>query len=306
MAEQAEKEQVDEQLPDQEQGTEIAGQAKASPESLAVEPAAGDEQKPEPGTPPGDAVPLAKHLKVKAGLKSQVESAEKTAEELAAELELYKLAAKQQQQKPEEPAFPKYEDFESEQDWQQAVHEYTVNQANTIAEKKASEAIDRFQTDQQRKVSADAFESEVDKSLEAHAKEAAELKIVNYEDKVAAVSKAFGPEAFSHLLRGGLNAATLNYMASNPAILDKFTGMKETNPAGMIFELAQLQAGLGKPASKPAADPDVPLEGAAAGGSSFHERIAAVRRKLDENGRYDFKQVNAIKREARAAGVEIP
>ncbi len=155
---------------------------------------------------------------------------------------------------------------------------------------------------------AEQRSSQLDEQLEKHAKDAESLKINDYDTALNMLSVKFGVESAEAMISDGVvSAATVNYFYKNPDKADLLAQKAKTRPLAAFKEIVELNSSLvgkAEPSESIPTPKDRP-EGGRSGGNSFQSRADAIRDDRDANGNYDMQALLKVKREAKAAGVEI-
>jgi len=257
----------------------------------------------EDGTPTSDAVPLKKYMKLKAKLRDTQENTGDVNAQLAQaqrERDLLKLQLEQGQKT--ELTLPTLEAYEyDEAAYASAMSDFYKEQARGVVK----EELGHFQQETQQHGVTQQFESNLDKTLERHDKEADDLGITDYAECLASLTRAVGVQTVPHLLNK-LDAKTVYFLHKNELQMEKYAAALRKNPVDGLFELAELKSRLRPAESNSIPGPDAPLEGGAAGGNSYQVRLDYARKKTDpETGKRNMTEIIKIKREAEKAGVKV-
>lgn len=152
-------------------------------------------------------------------------------------------------------------------------------------------------------------EAKAEGLIEAHYKRASDLRVADYEKTEDAAVEAMGVDLVQAIQGTVDNSETLiYYLGKNPAKAEKIAKIFADNPGKGTFELGKLSSRLTlqpktKVNDKP--NPDIPLKGG--GGAHQSSNFNKFKKQLDKA--YDDADINgarAIRREAKAAGVELP
>lgn len=196
-----------------------------------------------------------------------------------------------QTRSPSKSAAPKWDDYGSDDEYQQAVLSWAQSQQ---PKSNPMDQIQQYQRQQQ-------FSQRVD----GHYQRAQTLaeKFPEYSQAEQAAVEVLGQELASDIAARAKNSAELFlYFGKNSAKASEFKRLADTDPVEAALELGRLDASLKVQARQkaPLPEPDEPLDGGRATSQG------AWQRKLDKlREKNDIRGAIALKREARAEGINL-
>lgn len=225
-------------------------------------------------------------------LREKVSNQDTEIAQLRAENELLKQSRKGPSEKT-----PKWEDFNSEDDYRESVQEWSGKEQQSPQASDPTAVYNQFRQQEQ-------FQQRV----QAHYQKAEELaeKFPDYSQAEEAAIQSLGQGLVQSITQHSHKSAELMlYFGRNPQEAQRFKGLSASDPVGASIELGRLETRLNiqPKQSRPAIATDEPLDGGGGGNAltaqKFEKRLADARSK----GSVDA--AIAIRKEAAAAGIEL-
>lgn len=183
--------------------------------------------------------------------------------------------------------------------YQQAMTEYLQTAGQSVV----TQELTKLQKQQQQ----EGQKQQRRASLETHYQRADKLKVPDYDDAENAAMEVLGREAVEDIAAHTDDSElVLYYLGKNPGKAAEIKELLDTSPVRATYALGKLSASLSaRPKTKSAPKaPDKPVDaGGPSSGNSWEKRLESARDKAAKTG--DFSHVQAVKRDARAAGVDL-
>jgi hypothetical protein len=247
-------------------------------------------------------VPLQKHLKAKAKLKSKAEEAEERADRAEAELaQMRGLIAEQTTQTDDDlpPSIPTEAGCGYDTDeYVKQIADYNRKLAKWNQDS-VRKVIQQSKMEDQRGVTQQEQESELGQAIEAHYERAEKLGIKRFDLLEERVINAIGLPAVKHITVLADNSERIiAYLASKPEELKRLQGYMQNNPQKSILMIGELKSLLSqrKQSNAPAPEPEV-RGGAAASTSALERQLDAARKKAERTG--DYTEVTQLRRKMK-------
>lgn len=222
-------------------------------------------------------------------LNERVDDATARAERAEQERELLRMQL-EQQKKPQ--GRPRPEDFDSDGAYQSAVDTFEDERLKRMREdivKEVKKAIPTPQPDTS--------------ALEEHYKRAEQLGATGYEEAEDAVIEAVGKDLFKEIATSLPKSERVVYfLGKNPVKLREIADLLRTNPTQGTLALGELQGQLRLKRKETNPDPETEVHGADSSALSDEQWVSKIQ-KARESGKYTTKEIIAMKRQAREAGV---
>lgn len=283
-AEAGQEERPGEQTAEEEESVEIV-HADDSP--------ASDDEGKKPKGPPRR---IRKLLERNQRMSDEAEARE--AENRLLRMQLERLAGTEKKDAPKEPPTLESCGYD-EQKYQQAVADYYAGTSRSLI----GEELKKLATSQQQ----EQYQRERKSAIEAHYERADKLKVPDYDDAEAKAVEVLGRETVEDIAAQADDSELLvYYLGKNPAKAEEIANLVRINPVKATFALGKLASGLsvrGKTTKTQTPDPDSPESAGGGSGGSWEKRLEKAREKAAQTG--DMSHVQRLKKEARAAGVNL-
>ena len=189
-------------------------------------------------TPTPETVPLSSHLHQKNKWKQREENKRQELSSKDAEIELLKLRNQQlsdQSQKPQTVKRPKIEDFDTDEEYDDAIDAWHDQRA----EAKARAAIENYDNTRKKTREQSQFEEQNDKALDSYYEKAQALNAADFSDSEDRVIEAFGKDTVLAIIKDIDGSENLIYnLGNDKAAIARFTEMKNS-PIKFVSELTK-------------------------------------------------------------------
>ena len=209
-------------------------------ENQDVEPVVADQVEvvSDGDTPTPETIPLSSHLHQKNKWKQREESKRQELSSKDAEIELLKLRNQQlsdQSQKPQTVKRPKIEDFDTDEEYDDAIDAWHDQRA----EAKASAAIENYDSTRKKTREQIQLEEQNDKALDSYYEKAQALNASDFSDSEDRVIEAFGKDTVLAIIKDIDGSENLIYnLGNDKAAIARFLEMKNS-PIKFVSELTK-------------------------------------------------------------------
>lgn len=251
-------------------------------------------------------VPLTRHLKAKHKLKSKAEEAEERAARAEAEAERLRSLVAQQTMPDDDlpPVIPTEASCGYDPDeFQKQVAEYNRKLAEWNANQ-TRKVIQQAKLEEQRGVSQQQIEEQLNQSIEAHYERAEKLGIKSYDKLEEKVVSAIGIDAVKHITMLTDNSEKIiAYLGAKPEELAKLQHVMRTDPGKAIFLVGQYSQKVNSQPRKQSTvtEPETEIMGGASKGTDWQARLDRARERSLKTGNSD--EVMRIRKQMRELGL---
>ena len=212
-----------------------------------------------------------------------------------------KLLRLKLQQEPAQKK-PSADDFNSDAEFEKAVAQYDEERINQIAEKRVNERLAQSQTE----TTQAQADTNLQKDLASHYDRAEALKVSDYADTEDKAIDVLGNDIVKQIMANTDKSHLIMYhLGKNPAKAERLASLIKSNPMKGVLEIGRLESQIQTRAkSSQAADPETNLEGGKGGGSDWERKLEKKREQVS-SGKASMKDLIALKKQAKAAGVNL-
>lgn len=237
--------------------------------------------------------------------RKKAREAETSAEELQRQLqaaEAEKALLKAALQPQEDDSLPDPDDrYDDPEGYQKRLDAYIAKQSK----KTTQQMLETHQSNAATVKLQQEREARLDSRMEEHYKRAAALKSPEYKQAEDTAAEVLGDEISKGIIEYLDNSEQVMFqLGKNSAKANEFAQMFQQDSAKALIELTKYAQTLSKVEAKPSIEPDTPIEGGSGSTSSIKERIEKLRNQKVKPKDY-MQQVLALRKEARAAGIDI-